>query len=1103
MRHPRIVAIDGLMVVSALALLAFAPLARFAANAQPQRPADIVRLMPLPLHPRGGSLQDLPVGLPKGLTIKTPDDLSTIAEQALGRAGAQALVALLGSGISKVIDSAKWNKENIIYPYQYPVLDRILAGAPASGWGTKATALGAGLIELASRSEGQGNSGARYPDAAGTAFAVLDRARSGDECAPQLDLLFLVASEDPPDDKIVRTEAARAVTDCPSDPTPGWVLGQYLSQRENPPLPGSAQSGQAEATFSELERDYPASAAAITGAADAQLRSGVWLADSEPFTARNDFRAAEQGYERATALGTRKDSAAGLARALIGLGEPAQAEKILRPLLAASRTPGALLELLIVADENAHNFADAESAARHLEQLNQNAYPDGPALFPAPGRTFSLVQPRVPEPTAPLSLGADRLAPLTANLYNAGLGAGGSVEDLSFIPTYRDVPSVTGSDPSCADWEWRRDAVLAGHASDALHDFPTGADDTITRNRQCTNAYGYTDPGAPFHPVVQVEAGIKAPMGHNAAAQLADNRQNLWRWAGDLPKAEAVIQAWMAASPADPAPELRLGEVKYMQKRYDEAAADFGKAARLTRNADYRNNLGIDEALLDRAASLLAASRAAEATPILRDIENDAATGVAYHRNGLDETVLHRFAAVAYYARAQLADHERESGALYAAAEDYAAAQEVLPLLADTIGIGVRPEALYDDSTLAELALGRLGNARAAVRKALAIDPANPAFLMTAGYVADLSRQTHTAVRYDSATLESDSGAYPAANDLGVELAREHHNVAAASALRKAVGARPDYALGWFNLGVLYAHMGPLHLLASQGALGRAFALDPTLRERERRLTIDANVYRTALDLSKPLPPRWSFAQAQRRSPTASVGLLAAALLAFGIARARGRSANDFADRWLEPIAQSLERIPVIKRLRRPVWALGATVAAFVLPLVHQPSSGVTAAIAYGIGVLLIAVVGIRARIVVARAADVTTRQQSWGPGVLFGLVMGTVGMPWAPLPVLSVPGESRRTPWTPPPVLQALAKSRRMHLAAPMALSLLGALLFIESAWLKVPLIESLGIAALIMAASTLLPVSPLDGAKVGTGGLVAGAGVVAATILIGLGIV
>jgi cellulose synthase operon protein C len=551
----------------------------------------------------------------------------------------------------------------------------------------------------------------------------------------------------------------------------------------------------AVAVFAELIKEFPGSTAVITGAADAELRTALRSADSAPFRARNSFRAAQHGYERAAALGAKDESAPGLARALIGLGEPAQTAKILRGRIADSSTPGPLLELLVVAEEAAHDFGRAESDARRLAGLGSRAFPDGPALYPV--GSFPLGS-APPTPPTPLSVGADRFAPLTVRFHGRGLG-GGSVEDLSFIPTYRSVRSVTGSEPECGDWTWRRDAVLAGHAREALTGWPTSTQETAL-NRACFSASSYGFSGASdyatFYALVQAEAGIRAPMGRYVAKQLADDRQNLWRWAGDMRKAERVIRAWIKADPNDPLAELRLGEVEYLQRRYDAAAAHFGTAARRTRDADWRNDLGVDEALLDRGAALRAAGRAAEATAVLRDVESDAARGLSYHGE-----YAYRFATVVYYARVQMADQERESGALHDAVENDVAAQEVLRPLEDATG--QRPEALYNNSALAHLGLGQLDAARSAVGKALAIDPANPAFLMTAGYIADLAGQTKSAIDYDSSALASDSGAYPAANDLGVELARQHHDAAAAEALRKAVGARPDYALGWFNLGVL------------------------------------------------------------------------------------------------------------------------------------------------------------------------------------------------------------------------------------------------------------------------------------------------------------
>ena len=77
------------------------------------------------------------------------------------------------------------------------------------------------------------------------------------------------------------------------------------------------------------------------------------------------------------------------------------------------------------------------------------------------------------------------------------------------------------------------------------------------------------------------------------------------------------------------------------------------------------------------------------------------------------------------------------------------------------------------------------------------------------------------------------------------------------------------------------------------------------------------------------------------------------------------------------------------------------------------------------------------------------------------------------------------------------------MHLAAPLTLAALSAALFVESAWLGVPLIQSLAVVALVMAGSTLLPMKPLDGAKVGKAGIAAAAGVVGGVVLIALGII
>jgi tetratricopeptide (TPR) repeat protein/Zn-dependent protease len=1084
--------VDILVVAVLLALLAFAPLAHLAAAAQPRPPDKEPRLPALTGNHPNRRVRDLPSGLPDGVSAHSPADLQAIAGRALGQGGGRTLLTLLAPSAEPLRETAVGGKLGFApYPYRYPAMTRLLDQAPGRARTPEASELGAALLVLASRPGEYGNA---FPNAAAAAFAVLDRARADGDCDAQLNLLLLVAADDQPRDAPVRDEARRAEAVCPDDPTPGWLLGQYQSQRANldptaelfgDPVPANAQL-QALATFARLQVRFPGSTAPITGAADVHLRTGIRLAESQPFTARYALRTAAAGYRKAHSMGA-NDAAVGLARALVGLGEPARAAALLRDWIAAHAPSGPLLELLTIAEEAAHEFEWAEWTALELAERGPGAYPAGPPFFPIPN--FEEVSEATGrDPLGPQSLGTDTHAPLAVSLQPSPGGADASVNDVSFIPVFRSDYPIVGIEPSCPGRAWRRDAVLAGRARAALMNFPADPESAFkdvrpTRQgpRSCT--YGAED----LRDLARLEAGLPVTGDRERRDQLADHRQNLWRWAGNLPHAEQVIQAWAKeAGPTAPLPMLRLGEVQYLQGRYDDAAAAFDVAARRTRHADYNNDLGVYEAQLGRGASLLSAGRTAEGLALLRTLASNAEYGVAFHRRSDYPWLKPRFGAVAYHARAQLADAERESGNLHAAIEDYNAARELLPVLPDTEVTGVRPERIDANQALADLALGRVTAAAQEINRALRADPMNPAFLMTAGFVAERAEEVETAARYDAATLTSDPGAFPAANDLGVELARLHRNDEAVTALRRAVGARPDYGLGWFNLGVVYSRMGPARVLESQGALARAFELDPALRDRRRVLTIDAQTYRTGLDLSKPLPPGWSFAELQRRALVPSAGLLAVLVLGLGLARVAGSGTRtEFAQDWLEAAAQRLERLPLVNRVRSPWWALAVTVLVFARPVVLDARGRVVDLGAVALGVLLLALVAMRARTLVARRTGLTVYNESWGPGVAFGMVTAVVA-PWAPLPV------ARTTDDAP-----------RVHAAAPVALALVGVVLFVESVAFQVPLTRSLAQAALIMVASTLVPVGPLDGAKLGKAGLLAGAGVVGAAVLVVLGVV
>jgi hypothetical protein len=226
-------------------------------------------------------------------------------------------------------------------------------------------------------------------------------------------------------------------------------------------------------------------------------------------------------------------------------------------------------------------------------------------------------------------------------------------------------------------------------------------------------------------------------------------------------------------------------------------------------------------------------------------------------------------------------------------------------------------------------------------------------------------------------------------------------------------------------------------------------------------------------------------AETQKAVPVAAAGLLAALLLAFGLARSSNPGGTDLAKQWLEPFGERLDGIRGLSRLRHPAWAVITTAVTFLLAYLRHAGSATEIA-AYVLGVLVLTGVAMCSRIAVAARANVAMTQTSWPPGMAFGLVSGIIGLPWAPLPVV-----------------KSSPESTRVHLAAPLTLVALSVALFVESAWLGVPLTQSLAVVALVMAGSTLLPIKPLDGANVGKAGIAAAAGVVGGAVLIALGII
>ncbi|MGK5680227.1 hypothetical protein [Actinoplanes sp. URMC 104] len=63
--------------------------------------------------------------------------------------------------------------------------------------------------------------------------------------------------------------------------------------------------------------------------------------------------------------------------------------------------------------------------------------------------------------------------------------------------------------------------------------------------------------------------------------------------------------------------------------------------------------------------------------------------------------------------------------------------------------------------------------------------------------------------------------------------------------------------------------------------------------------------------------------------------------------------------------------------------------------------------------------------------------------------------------------------------------------------------MLFVEAAAFATPVVGALAAAAIVMLASVLVPVTPLDGAHLNRISLLTGAGLLGTTVLLGLGVV
>ena len=439
---------------------------------------------------------------------------------------------------------------------------------------------------------------AAYTDASWAgkvAYSLLNRIRAvSDRCEPQLNLAFLLTLEPFPDDDQVLTEFRRAERACGSDLTPLWYLGQFQIRRSYIQVLTNSRSDLSREevnarpvrTFRDLQQRQPTSPLGWVGEAEAWLRvaeaaNGFGVT---PFTARQQFRRADDLLIRAGALSDDPAVRVGRARALIGQGRAGEAADLMTAVLRENPSSLRIQVLTVEMLEHAHRFAEALEVA------------DRPPSMPS---GFSLAMDEVDglPPESYLTYQLFDAVPVMISIATTGGFGGGGLDDYGFIPQVRPGAEST-VDGLCRVASTVRDLIAVGRPADALAMADGGADDDeLVPGRSCIGASGLiprasTDEADPPQTLAAIaaleledEAALArwtstdgAPATEPMLSDLMDARQNLWRFAGDLPRAARAAQRWSEQLPADPMPHDRLGEIAFLSGDYATATAEFQQA---------------------------------------------------------------------------------------------------------------------------------------------------------------------------------------------------------------------------------------------------------------------------------------------------------------------------------------------------------------------------------------------------------------------------------------------------------------------------------------------------------------------------------------------
>ena|GEM_PF-3371943 len=805
-----------------------------------------------------------------------------------------------------------------------------------------------------------------------------------------------------------------------------------------------------------------------------------------PFTFRHYTTLAIDAYEHAAKLSSAPEVRISWASALLANGESEQAWQVLNTLSGEEQNTSTALHVR-AAIELARDEPTAAQESSIAAFTSQTSEPVVRRISYDCGEQQPFINTRP----------AGSLVGRLTLPHAGGCGAAGAAQDFGFVPLHRSGHDTV--DPLVVEQGSRNDARVKYFRQELAIIAEDWDEGTVI----CANFNPGEWPGANKRcDVIHARGQIS-----ELSDMTLDYLQDMYRRLGYLGKAKDLTLQWSQQRNGVPEAHERLGEILFLLGDYPASASASGMA-RLAYARSYGWACSGDPSdqcsatgpgwatLREAAAGRM--SDSGESDEALLSSAPNLQFGFAFDSQG-DSNLLWIYIHMEI---AQLA-FERQ---------DY---QGAISFMMDSIMIrdsesisyfGNPPRAVNGAQeqliSVSYFALGDYQSSLDWAEKALACDPYNPLYLEAKADAQralggatptepidpddpdDPGQQTDSRQEWIDSyeqVLSIDPSLFSSWNNLGVLHAQMGNTRQAENAFKQAIQARPDYGLAWFNLGAVKArHFGPRSFLYAQGALGKAGQLDPGLKGQNPVVTFDDEVYSSDTDVSKPIPADWKYSKTMRSNPvplTASMILIIVGRLAWTLGK------SFFSERWATGALRTWRTKPgFLANLTRwgPHPIITTLITLGALLWLSSVSGLLETMIAGTIAVALLALHSFLPKLAQPSMAGYPTptiNHESSPAASAITLLLAPFGLGFAP----PAPMKTHQGLYTDPTNPQhdwAPVMVRRMGVIGVGTATLL---VGVVASFTAVPLARVATLMGIILLSSALVPVNPLDGARLG----------------------